>query len=218
MRAILLTFAAIALFSIASSARSQELDDFVPHRFAVVVKEDGIPWFERMRQGVDAFAIATGHEAFLVGPSAATPEAQVAIIEEMLADQVDALCIVPVSPAACEEILGRAMRAGIKVIAHDAAGLKNCDIVLEPFPNARAAGADELTGGYQDWEGGGGAYDPGALGYAMLAAAEKLARGEPVGAGTDLGIDGYRFLHADPMNPKVLYGNASKPINAAPPY
>ncbi|MEM8571446.1 MAG: autoinducer 2 ABC transporter substrate-binding protein [Pseudomonadota bacterium] len=102
---------------------------------ATVVKIAGIQWFNRMEEGVDQFATDTGANAFQVGPAQADPQQQVALIEDMIAQGVDALAVVPMSPEALEPVLGRAMESGITVITHEAASQQNTHYDLEAFVN-----------------------------------------------------------------------------------
>ena len=88
---------------------------------ATVVKIAGIQWFNRMEEGVKQYATDTGANAFLVGPAQADPQQQVALLEDMIAQGVNALAVVPMSPEALEPVLGRAMEQGIAVITHEAA-------------------------------------------------------------------------------------------------
>jgi simple sugar transport system substrate-binding protein len=44
--------------------------------------------------------------------------------------------VVPNSPDALEDVLGRARAAGIKVVSHEATGIQNADIDIEAFDNA----------------------------------------------------------------------------------
>jgi simple sugar transport system substrate-binding protein len=102
---------------------------------ATVVKIAGIQWFNRMEEGVNQFAEDTGINAFQVGPAQADPQQQVALIEDMIAQGVDALAVVPMSPEALEPVLGRAMEQGITVITHEAAAQQNTDWDIEAFQN-----------------------------------------------------------------------------------
>lgn len=102
---------------------------------ATVVKIAGIQWFNRMEEGVNKFAEDNGVNAFQVGPAQADPQQQVALIEDMIAQGVDALAVVPMSPEALEPVLGRAMAAGIAVITHEAASQQNTAYDLEAFVN-----------------------------------------------------------------------------------
>ena len=102
---------------------------------ATVVKIAGIQWFNRMEEGVQTSANDTGNNAFQVGPAQADPQQQAALIEDMIAQGVDALAVVPMSPEALEPVLGRAMEQGITVITHEAASQQNTNYDLEAFVN-----------------------------------------------------------------------------------
>jgi len=107
---------------------------------ATVVKVDGIAWFDRMREGVKQFKDDTGHDTWMVGPSQADAAAQVQIVESLIAQGVDAICIVPFSVEAVEPVLKKARDRGIVVISHEASNLNNTDYDIEAFDN-RAYGA-----------------------------------------------------------------------------
>lgn len=102
---------------------------------ATVVKIAGIQWFNRMEEGVQQYAEDTGANAFQVGPAQADPQQQAALIEDMIAQGVDALAVVPMSPEALEPVLGRAMEQGITVITHEAAAQENTHYDIEAFVN-----------------------------------------------------------------------------------
>jgi len=123
------TIAAAAVFGTQAAADGHARD------IATVVKIAGIQWFNRMEEGVQKFAGETGMNAFQVGPAQADPQQQVALIEDMIAQGVDALAVVPMSPEALEPVLGRAMEAGIAVITHEAAAQQNTAYDLEAFVN-----------------------------------------------------------------------------------
>ena len=109
-------------------------------QIATVVKVDGIAWFDRMRAGVEQFGRDTGHDAWMVGPSQADAAAQVELVENLIGQGVDAICIVPFSIEAVEPVLQKARNRGIKVVAHEASNLQAADTVIEAFDN-RAYGA-----------------------------------------------------------------------------
>ena len=113
------------------------------YSIATVVKIDGIPWFDRMRQGVTEYGEETGHETIFMGPAQADAAQQVQIIENLIAQQVDAICVVPFSPEALEPVLKRARDAGIVVVVHEASDQKNADAIIEAFEN-QAYGAQML--------------------------------------------------------------------------
>ena len=110
------------------------------YTIATVVKVDGIAWFDRMREGVNQFKTDTGQDTFEVGPSAADAAAQVQIVENLIAQGVDAICIVPFSVEAVEPVLQKARDRGIVVISHEASNIQNVDFDIEAFDN-KAYGA-----------------------------------------------------------------------------
>jgi len=127
----------LASVALASSALvgTHAVADSHSKNIATVVKIAGIQWFNRMEEGVNKYAEETGMNAFQVGPAQADPQQQVALIEDMIAQGVDALAVVPMSPEALEPVLGRAMEAGIAVITHEAAAQQNTTYDLEAFVN-----------------------------------------------------------------------------------
>ncbi|AXC48996.1 autoinducer 2 ABC transporter substrate-binding protein [Paracoccus suum] len=111
------------------------------YSIATVVKVDGIAWFDRMREGVDQFKADTGNDTWMVGPSQADAAAQVQMIENLIAQGVDAICVVPFSVEAVEPVLKKARDRGIVVITHEASNIQNADYDIEAFDN-KAYGAN----------------------------------------------------------------------------
>jgi len=101
----------------------------------VVVKLTGIGWFDRMEEGVTAFAARTGIDARQDGGDDASPEKQVAIIQNLIAQNPTAITVVPNSIEALETVLAEARAAGIVVVGHEAVGMVNADAVIEAFDN-----------------------------------------------------------------------------------
>jgi simple sugar transport system substrate-binding protein len=111
------------------------------YTIATVVKVDGIAWFDRMRDGVEQFKADTGNDVWMVGPSQADAAAQVQIVENLIAQGVDAIAIVPFSVEAVEPVLKKARERGIVVISHEASNIQNVDYDIEAFDN-KAYGAN----------------------------------------------------------------------------
>jgi simple sugar transport system substrate-binding protein len=105
------------------------------YKIVTVVKVDGIAWFERMRDGVKQFGKETGQDTWLVGPSHSDAAEQVALLENLIAQGVDAICLVPIAGDALEPVLKKARDRGIVVIAHEGSDLKNIDYEIEAFDN-----------------------------------------------------------------------------------
>ncbi len=93
-------------------------------------------WFERMSRGVQKFGQETGHKTFLIGPSKADENLQVEMLEDVIAQGVDALCVVPIFPQALEWSLRKARKQGIAVISHEASNQRNVDYDIEAFDSA----------------------------------------------------------------------------------
>jgi simple sugar transport system substrate-binding protein len=100
-----------------------------------IVKLIGIGWFDRMEEGIKEFGEQTGNTTLLLGPPQADAALQNQIIEDQIAQNVDAISVVPFSPEACEPVLKKAMEKGIVVIGHEADNLINCDYDIEAFNN-----------------------------------------------------------------------------------
>ncbi len=105
-----------------------------------VVKISGVGWFDRMDQGVKAYAKRTGVDARQEGADDASPEKQVQIVENLLPQKPTAITMVPNSPESLENVAKQARSKGIVVVSHEAAGMTNVDADIEAFDN-KAYGA-----------------------------------------------------------------------------
>ncbi|MEA2779410.1 MAG: simple sugar transport system substrate-binding protein [Rhodospirillaceae bacterium] len=105
------------------------------YKIPTVVKISGIQWFNRMDEGVKKFAKDTGNNSYQVGPQKADAQLQVQLLEDMIAQKVDAITVVPFSPEAVEPVLKKALDHGIKVVSHEASNIKNADYDIEAFKN-----------------------------------------------------------------------------------
>ena len=119
----------------ATESKSSESGEKV-YRVANLVKQLGTAWYQRQQLGLDVINEEGNIEAFMVGPQTADPAAQVQIMEDLIAQGVDAITVVPVSVEALEPVCKKARDAGIVVISHEAAGMQNVDYDVEAFDNA----------------------------------------------------------------------------------
>lgn len=104
-------------------------------KIVVVPKEDLSPWFVRMKVGVDNYAAETGLNAYQKGPAKLDSAMQVQVVQDMIAQGVDALCVVPIDPSALEPILADAMDKGIVVVTHEGSTQQNTMVNIEAFVN-----------------------------------------------------------------------------------
>jgi simple sugar transport system substrate-binding protein len=116
--------AGILAFSFATGFANASPDHPV---IGVVVKVGGIPWFNAMEAGIKKRADELGVKAFMVGPTSADPALQVRAIEDLIAQHVDVIGVVPNDAQVLEPVLQRARAAGIKVITHESPKQQNTD-------------------------------------------------------------------------------------------
>jgi simple sugar transport system substrate-binding protein len=116
----LLVAAAFATFALAG-AQAQE------PKMGVVVKIGGIPWFNAMEVGIKERGAELGWDAWMVGPTSADPALQVRAVEDLIAQGVDAIGVVPNDAEVLEPVLKRAQAEGIIVITHEPPGQQNVD-------------------------------------------------------------------------------------------
>ena len=166
---VALLIAAVMLFSCtAALAEGWEI--------VVVPKDASNPWFVRMNTGVEEYAAAHSEDTIY---QKGTPEIdatlQYQLVMDLVAQGVDAICVVPVDLESIEPALKAAREAGIVVIAHEGAALENVDYDIEAFNNelygafimdnlAKAMGeeglyttmvADLTNGSHNEWADGG---------------------------------------------------------------
>ncbi|MGO1225281.1 MAG: substrate-binding domain-containing protein [Brachybacterium sp.] len=113
--------------------------DAGPFKIATVPKVEGISWFQAMANGVDQFnADNDDVDAWQIGPDTEDAAKQVQIIEDLIAQGVDAIVVVPNDPQALIPSLTKARDGGIIVISHEAPALAGTDAVdydVEAFDN-----------------------------------------------------------------------------------
>ena len=146
------------------------------YEIVVVPKDASNPWFVRMNTGVEEYAAAhTEDTIYQKGTPEIDPTLQYQLVMDLVAQGVDAICVVPVDLESIEPALKAARDAGIVVIAHEGAALENVDYDIEAFNNelygafimdnlAAAMGeegiyttmvADLTNGSHNEWADGG---------------------------------------------------------------
>ena len=78
----------------------------------VVVKIGGIPWFNAMEKGIKKKARSLATKAFMVGPTSADPALQVRAIEDLIAQKVNVIGVVPNDANVLEPVLRKRARRG----------------------------------------------------------------------------------------------------------
>lgn len=132
------------LFNVANYKSDKDKSEWT---IAVVTKDNTADWFKRMELGVNEYGEESGINVIQKGPANADAASQVEVVDNMIDQGVDALCVVPIDPGALEASLKRAMEQGIVVISHEASNLENTLFDTEAFTadNFGAAIMDALA-------------------------------------------------------------------------
>ncbi len=110
----LLATAAIAVAMFATSAQAE------PMKIALVVKALGNGFFDAANKGAQEAAKELGDvEVIYTGPTAATAEGQIEILNALIAQNVNAIAVSANDPDALVPVLKKAMERGITVISWD---------------------------------------------------------------------------------------------------
>ncbi|GAB1484857.1 autoinducer 2 ABC transporter substrate-binding protein [Treponema sp.] len=134
--ALIAVTAVASIFAAAQQDKDVSAKSEKDWKIALVPKDSTNAWFVRMEVGVKQFAKDTGINAFQKGPAKTDAAMQAQVIEDLIAQGVDALCVVPVDPAALEPVLGKALQKGIVVVTHEASFQENTMYDIEAFNNA----------------------------------------------------------------------------------
>jgi len=98
----------------------QEAEETGNHKIVLLVKSLGNGFFEAVADGGTEAAGELGNvESIYMGPSTATAEGQIEIIETLIAQRVDGIAISANDPDALIPVAKKAMKAGIRVISFD---------------------------------------------------------------------------------------------------
>jgi simple sugar transport system substrate-binding protein len=128
---IVFLLALTMILSLPGSAAAKDME------IVTVVKIAGIPWFNRLEEGVDQAAKDLGIKAYQVGPSDADPAQQVKIVEDLIAKGVDAICVVPNDAKAMEPVFKKAKEKGIFILTHESPGQVGADWDIETIDNKK---------------------------------------------------------------------------------
>ncbi|MFC0560607.1 rhamnose ABC transporter substrate-binding protein [Halalkalibacter alkalisediminis] len=96
-------------------------DDGGTKTYAMVFKNTGNPYGEKMMDGFEEAIKEVGGGVILRSPDQPTAEGQIQIIEQLITQQVDAIAIAGNDFDALQPVLTKAMNAGIQVVSVDSA-------------------------------------------------------------------------------------------------
>lgn len=143
LRKILAVMSVLMVLPLATACGSKDSKDQGSgndvFEIVMVAKHEGIPWFDDMRKGVDEFndEYKGKVKAWQIAPEGGDPAKQVQMVEDLIAQDVDAIIVVPNDPDSMRPVLERAKDKGIIIISHEAAGLADVvDYDVEAFDNS----------------------------------------------------------------------------------
>ncbi len=102
-----------------TTEEKNQVKNEVKKRYAIIFKNTGNPYGEKEMEGFKIAIEELGGEAILKAPDQPTAEAQIQMIEELIAQKIDCIAIVGNDPDALEPALKKAMDSGIKVLSLD---------------------------------------------------------------------------------------------------
>lgn len=152
----LLSASVLGLMVCATSAMAKEVE------VVNISKIAGMPWFNRMGEGVTNAGKDLGINAYQVGPSSTDAPQQVKIIDDLIAKKVSAITIVPNDANVLEPVFKKARDQGIVVLTNESPGQPSANWDVEIIDNAKFAAdnVEEMAkamggkGGYVIYVGG----------------------------------------------------------------
>lgn len=102
----------------------------------VMIAKQSDPWFDDMATGVEQLKRDTGLNVSMQYPETTDAAGQAAIMESLIEQGVDAICVVPNDPTGLLDAIRRARDAGIVVVTHEAPSIADkVDLDVEAFVN-----------------------------------------------------------------------------------
>jgi rhamnose transport system substrate-binding protein len=147
----------LILSAVACAAPAETPDKAGSQSYAIIAKSAGNPYMERMASGFEEIVKAAGYEAIIKYPAEITAEAQITLINELVAQNVSGIAVAANDVDALETALKGAMDAGIKVVSLDSAvnaNSRNTHIQQAGVQQVAQSLCDavlDLTGGEGDW-------------------------------------------------------------------
>lgn len=122
----------VAMPSLVAQGQKAKADKY---EIVTVVKITGIPWFNRLEEGVTKAAKDLDINAYQIGPADADPAQQVKMIEDLISKKVDAICVTPNDATALEPVFKKARDQGILILTHESPDQKGKDVDIELIDN-----------------------------------------------------------------------------------
>jgi len=124
--------------------------------YALVAKDVNNPYMKKMYEGFETACKEIGAEALYKGPEQATPEKQIEIINQLVAQNVSLIAVAANDADALQPALKSAMDKGIKVLSLDSAVNKDSRQVHIQQADPEKIGRGLIQAAYEMVDGNGG--------------------------------------------------------------
>ena len=124
--------------------------------YAFVAKDVQNPYMQKVYDGFEKACKEIGAEPLYKGPEAATPEKQIEIINQLVAQNVAGIAIAAIDADALQPALTEAMDVGIKVISLDSAVNKDSRQTHIQQADPEKIGRGQIQAAYEMVDGNGG--------------------------------------------------------------
>lgn len=132
---VVISMVFLLVFGIASFNQVVKAQDAEDVEIAMIVKQSD-PWFDDMQKGIKQFKEDTGVNAYTLFPESGDPALQISIMEDLIAQGVDAIAVVPNDPKSLIPTIKKARENGIVVVTHEAPNIaEHVDLDIEAFSN-----------------------------------------------------------------------------------
>ena len=126
---VLLSVAMLSTLLVGCSSKTASTTAASQKTYAIIVKNAGNPYNEKESAGFKKVIEDAGATCIIKAPESATAEAQITMINELVAQKVSAIAIAGNDADALQPALKQAMDAGIKVLSLDSAVNKDSRLV-----------------------------------------------------------------------------------------
>jgi rhamnose transport system substrate-binding protein len=150
---LLIVMLAMAPAAVLFAGGSGEQDGAERHAF--VFKNTGNPYGDKQMEGFEEGIVEQGAEAILRAPDQPTAEAQIQIVDQLVAQQVTSISISGNDFDALEPVLSRAMDDGIAVLSADSAVNPNSRMVHINQADSEMIGRTLIQAAYDMADGAG---------------------------------------------------------------
>ena len=159
--ALSVVFVMFVVLSAGCGRQGQTPDDVTPGGdtkavYALVAKDVNNPYMQKMYEGFEEACSALGVQPLYRGPEQATPERQIEIINELVAQKVAVIAIAANDADALQPALKNAMDSGIKVLSLDSAVNKDSRMVHIQQADPEKIGRGLIQAAYEMVDGDGG--------------------------------------------------------------